>query len=85
MRHLAAQIVGGLSPTVPVTQRHTLVIGITSRPTFDPGIKGGARRAARRDQESGGVVAVHFDALAQLLIEAEAHVFVPKPSTRSPA
>ncbi len=28
------------------------------------GIKGRARRAAQRDQESGGVVAVHFDGLA---------------------
>jgi hypothetical protein len=43
------------------------------------GIKGRARRAAQRDQESGGVVAVHFDGLAQLLIEAEAdeHDSVP--------
>ncbi len=43
------------------------------------GIKGRARRAAQRDQESGGVVAVHFDGLAELLIEAEAdeHDSVP--------
>jgi hypothetical protein len=36
------------------------------------GIKGGAWRAAQCDQESDGVVAVHFDGFAQLLIEAEA-------------
>jgi hypothetical protein len=36
------------------------------------GVKGGARRAAQRDQESGGVVAVDFDQLAELVIEAEA-------------
>ena len=36
------------------------------------GIKGRARRAAQRDQEPGGVVAVHFDGLAELLIEAGA-------------
>ena len=43
------------------------------------GIKGRARRAAQRDQESGGVVAVHFDGLPKLLIEAEAdeHDSVP--------
>jgi hypothetical protein len=35
-------------------------------------IKGRTRRAAQRDQESGGVVAVHLDWLAELLIEAEA-------------
>ena len=34
-------------------------------------VKGRALRAAQRDQESGGVVAVHFDGLAELLIEAE--------------
>jgi hypothetical protein len=36
------------------------------------GLKGGAGRATQRDQESGGVVAVHLDWLAELLIEAEA-------------
>jgi len=43
------------------------------------GIKGRARSAAQRDQESGGVVTVHFDGLAELLIEAEAdeHDSVP--------
>ena len=43
------------------------------------GIKGGAGCAAQRDQESGRVVAVHFDGLAELLIEAEAdeHGSVP--------
>ena len=35
------------------------------------GVKGGARHAAQRDQESGGVVAMHFDGLAQLFVEAE--------------
>jgi hypothetical protein len=43
------------------------------------GIEGRAPRAAQRDQESGGVVTVHFDGLAELLIEAEAdeHDSVP--------
>jgi len=43
------------------------------------GLKGRARRAAQRDQESGGVVAVHFDGLAELLIEAEADEHDPIP------
>ena len=43
------------------------------------GIKGGARRAAQRDQESGGVVAVHFDGLTQLLVKAEADEHGPVP------
>ena len=42
-------------------------------------VEGGARYAAQRDQGSGGVVAVHFHGLAQLLVEAEAdeHGSVP--------
>ena len=40
--------------------------------TLPHGLEGGAGRAAQRDQESGGVVAVHLDRLAQLLVEAEA-------------
>jgi hypothetical protein len=43
------------------------------------GIEGRARRATQRDQESGGVVAVHFDGLAELLIEAEADEHDPVP------
>ena len=35
-------------------------------------VKGGARRATQRDQKPGGVVTVHLDRLAMLLIEAEA-------------
>ena len=43
------------------------------------GIKGRARCATQRDQESGGVEAVHFDGLAELLIEAEADEHDPVP------
>ena len=49
------------------------------RPCLAQGIEGRARRAAQRDQESGGVVAVHFDRLAELLIEAEADEHDPLP------
>jgi hypothetical protein len=34
-------------------------------------IEGGTRRATQSDEESGGVVTVHFDRFAELLIEAE--------------
>ena len=43
------------------------------------GMEGRARRAAQRDQESGGAVTVHFDGLAELLIEAEADEHDPIP------
>jgi hypothetical protein len=43
------------------------------------GIEGRARRATQRDQESRGVVAVHFDGLAELLIEAETDEHDPVP------
>ena len=42
-------------------------------------IEGRARRATQCDQESGGVVAVHFDGVAELLVEAEADEHDPVP------
>src|SRR4029079_6329253 len=44
-------------------------------------VERGARRAAQRDQESGGVVTVHLDRLAELLIEAEPDEHDPLPYT----
>jgi hypothetical protein len=41
------------------------------------GINDGACCATQRDQESGGVVAVHFDGLAELLVEPEANEHCP--------
>lgn len=43
------------------------------------GVKGGARRTAQCDQKSGGVVTVHFDRLAELLVEAKPDEHGPVP------
>jgi hypothetical protein len=43
------------------------------------GVEGRARRATQRDQEPGAAVAVHFDRLVQLLIEAVADQQRPVP------
>jgi hypothetical protein len=45
----------------------------TDRTCLAQDLKGRARRAAQRDQVSGGAIAVHLDGLAEMLVQAEAH------------